>query len=259
MPEQTGTKSPSWYLDPLVAAQKKEVHQRWIRRAAGGEASGRVLKTDLFEEAHGPDQILFDLFPNAPSTTGIDLEPETARRAFRRGEHAVRCLAADVLRLPFREQCFDVVVSTSTLDHLRSEAELELAINELARVLKPGGLLLLTLDNPLNPMYPLLRLLSRARWAPFRLGHTLTRQQLQAKLRKAGLQTLAVDGLIHNPRIISTCLFLFLRWLLGGAADTPIRLLLSMFEAGRRLPTRWMSCCFVAASARKPDTSNRLS
>src|SRR5689334_9512030 len=106
---------PSWYLDPLVAAQKRKVHLAWIRGAA--KSPGTILKTDLFEEAYGEDRILDELAGEATVAIGIDWTPRTVRSATRRAAGAFQGLVCDVRRLPFPAGSMDLVVSTSTLDH----------------------------------------------------------------------------------------------------------------------------------------------
>ncbi|MBK9165901.1 MAG: hypothetical protein IPM24_00385 [Bryobacterales bacterium] len=56
----------------------------------------------------------------------------------------------------------------------------------------------------------------------------------------------------HNPRAISTALFLMLARLLGARADRMIGGLLSAFSQLDRLPTRRLTACFQAVAARKP-------
>ncbi len=245
--------APSWYLDQLVAEQKRRIHQELIRRWTGGLEVSRVLKTDTFEEAWGDDQILFDLFPGASCTVGMDLAWSTAHHARARcGNPRVHFLAGDARSLALRSQSMDVVVSTSTLDHLDSPEELSAALEELARVLRPGGLVVVTMDNPRNPLYAPLRWASHRAWAPFVLGYTEPLSGLVRRLEETGLEVVATDALIHNPRLISTLLFLALRRLLGRYADAPIRWLLGAFAAVGHLPTRRFTACFVAACARQP-------
>jgi SAM-dependent methyltransferase len=243
--------SPSWYLDPLVAEQKRRVHQDWIRGSIGGHSPGIVLKTDLFEEAYGPDRILHDLFPQARLALGVDLDLDTARAATR-DSAPFAAAVCDVRALPLPPECIDVIVSTSTLDHFEVNQALDASVDELARVLRPQGVLLITVDNPRNPLYHALRWASRRGWTPFRLGQTVSRSRLVRMLEARGFRIQSTQYLIHNPRLISTLLFLGLRRTLGRYAALPIRALLSLFALLGRLPIRTLTGCFVAICAIKP-------
>jgi ubiquinone/menaquinone biosynthesis C-methylase UbiE len=56
----------------------------------------------------------------------------------------IRMHAADVHALPFRARAFDLVIAIGVIPWLHSE---RLALQEMERVLKPGGHLLVTVDN----------------------------------------------------------------------------------------------------------------
>src|SRR5687767_6622160 len=49
--------------------------------------------------------------------------------------------ASDAMRLPFRENSFDLVVAMDILEHVKDDS---LALNEIYRVLKPGGRIIAT-------------------------------------------------------------------------------------------------------------------
>jgi SAM-dependent methyltransferase len=243
----------SWYLDPLVARQKRDQHLALLRTWCDGRR-GVMLKTDLFEEAHGADELL-SAFPASATIVGMDLVPETATRAQARLTASVRCFASDVRHLALAAGSVSVVFSNSTLDHFEVASDLETSIRELVRVLHPGGVIIVTLDNPRNPMYRLLKWVTRRReWAPITLGHTVSRWQLADLMRGAGLEIVGSRVLIHNPRLVSTAIFIALRRALGGRADGPIRFLLAAFERLGRLPTRERTACFVAVCGRKPSS-----
>ncbi|MEN6605387.1 MAG: class I SAM-dependent methyltransferase [Bryobacteraceae bacterium] len=253
MPNTTEAASSSWYLDPLVAAQKREVHLELMRGWSNPSPTARLLKTDLFEEANGNDHILFDIEPAPRRRFGIDLDISTVQCAARRFEQpGAGLFCCDAKHLAIATGSLDAIVSTSTLDHLASTDELRDALTELARVLRPGGKMVVTLDNPRNPLYWLLRLLSSWGCMPFRLGVTVSRSRLIRMLQQTGLEVLDSRMLIHNPRLVSTVLFLALRRLLGRRADRPIAFLLRAFAALDRLPTREFTGCFSAVRARKP-------
>jgi ubiquinone/menaquinone biosynthesis C-methylase UbiE len=80
------------------------------------------------------------------SILGVDISPDLVEEARRRvpGEHFE---VADVHRLGFPDSSFDAVYGSSILHHL----ELDAALREMLRVLKPGGRLVFAEPNMLNP------------------------------------------------------------------------------------------------------------
>lgn len=220
---------PSWYLDPLVARQKRELHLKLFREWMPAGA-GWALKTDAFEEAFGEDALLRDLAPLCETWIAMDVAAKTVCEArARMGLAAARYLACDVRHLALRSDSLDVVVSNSTLDHFATRREFEAAIAELARVLRPGGRLLITVDNPHNVLYFPMFWLSKVKRFPFELGYTPSPARLRKTLEQAGLRVMATSSLIHNPRVLSTALFLVLRRVWGARADGMIQWLLKAF------------------------------
>lgn len=73
----------------------------------------------------------------------MDIDPRTLKMH----EHPrVHRILSDLVDLPYPDSSFDVVTCISTLEHL-SQEDRKLAVAELSRVLKLGGLLILTADN----------------------------------------------------------------------------------------------------------------
>lgn len=68
---------------------------------------------------------------------GLDLSPTAVRVAAR---HGVTAVQGDVLRLPFADEVADVVVAGEVLEHVADPAAV---VAEAARVLRPGGTLVL--------------------------------------------------------------------------------------------------------------------
>ncbi|WP_053375653.1 methyltransferase domain-containing protein [Paenibacillus sp. FJAT-27812] len=81
----------------------------------------------------------------AAEVIGIDVDRvslELAERDY--GSGGVSFVKGDVLRLPFEDEAFDAVVSFETIEHVASGADF---IKETARVLKAGGLFIVSTPN----------------------------------------------------------------------------------------------------------------
>lgn len=77
----------------------------------------------------------------AARVVGIDYSPLALDFCRRRGEHPLA--QADIARLPFPADVFDLVVSLDVLSQLKDESARAAALSEFQRVLKPAGRLLL--------------------------------------------------------------------------------------------------------------------
>ena len=178
---------------------------RWV-----GEPTGRWLKTDLYEE-RDEARALLPALPTG-SWVGADLSGETVRRSGVRPG-----VAADVRRLPFAAGTFDGVLSTSTLDHFEELASLHAALAELRRVIAGDGRLVLTLDNPGNPLIRLRNALPdpvarRTGLVPFSVGRTLGLDDGARALRQHGFEVTDTALLLHAPHVVGTRLARFGAW-----------------------------------------------
>jgi len=109
------------------------------------------------------------------SAFGIDLAPEAIRFCRERGVRAVR---ASVLRMPLADAAFDVVTSFDVIYHDWVPDD-RAAVAEMARVLRPGGLLLVRV--------PALEALRGAHDAEVLTRRRYTRAELCALLESCGL------------------------------------------------------------------------
>jgi SAM-dependent methyltransferase len=211
--------APVWFEGAPTSLWRRHsdaVNRALVERWLPGQL-GALLKTDLFDEAVS-EGLLPALRARAERIVGIDLE-ETIRAGARKRLPGVEVVAADVRRLPFGDATFDTVLSNSTLDHFPDGGEIALALGELARALRPGGRLLVTLDNPFNPIVALSKALPRTSlnrlWArlgarsasvglaPYVVGATLGPGALRKTLLDVGLRPVASDTLVHAPRVIA--------------------------------------------------------
>ncbi len=94
---------------------------------------------------------LFDMFEDTNiKYTGIDFSKELIEIAKKeRGDRAT-FMHADALSLPFKDNSFDTVFSIAVLHHIPSKENRMKFISEIYRVLKPGGVCVLTSWNTLQ-------------------------------------------------------------------------------------------------------------
>ncbi len=107
---------------------------------------------------------------------GVDFAPEAVRLCRERG--LARTAVASIDALPFSEESFDLVLSCDVICN-RSIPDKRLAVNELARVLRPGGVLFLNL--------PAYQWLWSSHDAAVHTDRRFTRTQINRLLRNAGL------------------------------------------------------------------------
>lgn len=239
-PAADDSQAPLWrlYSDRVNSG----LIERWL-----GDRSGAALKTDLYDESltAGLVPVLAVRFERV---AGIDIDPDVAAAAQDRHPE-LEATVADVRSMPFEQASFDVVVSNSTLDHFDREAEVRAALREIHRVLRPDGLLVITLDNPVNPLIALRnRLPQRTAETlrggfPYPAGWTTNSAGLRAMLDSLGFPVLELTTVSHAPRALLA--------LSRRPADRSSRRLRAALRLERleRLPTRALTGHFVAAFA----------
>jgi ubiquinone/menaquinone biosynthesis C-methylase UbiE len=178
----------------------------------------------LLEVGCGPAVMMPDLLALGFEVHGIDVSNEMIRRARQRMaghplEKRCRLGLGDVERLHFSDACFDAVICMGVLEYLPRYAH---ALAEISRVLKPGGVAVLTVPNRASAYhatrsaYQALRTLERrvrGRRAPAALAHNRCLPwRLDRELAAAGLAKL--EG--------RACNFIFfpLQELLPGMSDS---------------------------------------
>lgn len=156
----------------------------------GMRAITDALLTGVLEGRNGAPPLILDAgcgtgsnlehFIRYGRAFGIDVSQEALNFCRVRGVQVAR---ASVLTLPFGDEAFDCVASFDVLYHRWIEDD-GVAIKELCRTLRPGGILLLRL--------PALEMLRGAHDEAVHTRHRYTRSEVRKLLDKEGLETIRV-------------------------------------------------------------------
>lgn len=92
----------------------------------------------IFDAGCGPGHFM-ELLKQYGTIIGTDYSLE--RVQFCRTEHLAETAQADLRAVPFRSESFDLITTIDTIEHIKEDQQ---ALKELHRVLKPGGLLAVT-------------------------------------------------------------------------------------------------------------------
>ncbi len=227
------------------------LHRDMIAEWCGGRKFRRALKTDLFDEAVG-EGCFGALAAVAAEVEGIDVSVPLVEKVCRERK-GFSVGVGDVRHLEFPDDSFDLVFSNSTLDHFETEAEIEESVSEFARILEVGGCLLITLDNPVNPVVGVRNFLpQRATGAiglvPYFMGRTLPMRRLAELLERSGFRVQHRRHTAHAPRVAALHLCRLLEK--SKAAGMMLSAMLAM-EALAKLPTAPLTGYYSALLAVK--------
>jgi SAM-dependent methyltransferase len=167
------------------------IHQkcRVLMRRLG---SGGRQKLRLLDAGCGQGTAMAFLRPHA-AVVGTDISLAMISEAVSRGPVAVQ----EPFDLPFRDGTFDAAYAFCVYHHIDDQHHVR-HLRELARVVKPGGRVLVFEHNPYNPVTK--RIFERA---PVDKGcHMIAPPRLRGLFQEAGLDTIEQEYLLFLPEVL---------------------------------------------------------
>jgi SAM-dependent methyltransferase/predicted phosphodiesterase len=141
------------HYDALIDENNDPVHDTLPGRAYMDKWDGQAfidemqlsMDKDVLEVGVGTGRLAVKVASNCRKFYGIDISPKTVERAKEnlRANGNASIIHGDFMRYPFN-RTYDVVYSSLTFMHIKDKGE---AINKIARLLKPYGRFVLSIDK----------------------------------------------------------------------------------------------------------------
>lgn len=174
-----------------------------------GSRPGSVLDCGM-----GPGRLLVELERRGWTVSGVDLSGEMVERARSRlPQSDERLRQGSIESIPFPAESFDAAVATGVLEYVD---DLPRALSEVARVLRPGGVLVVGAPNTralgtlwrhrlvYSGVRAIKTLIRFGRPVPLRRPGLVSPGRLRALLAAAGLQIEQVEHVVLVPAPVHT-------------------------------------------------------
>ena len=136
-------KYDQWFETPIGSLVKKYENELLLDMLAP-----RAGET-ILDVGCGTGVFTLNILALGPRVIGLDISHPMLVRARQKTEgYPLQAVAGDMLFLPFADECFDKVVSMTALEFI---ADGQMAVEELFRVAKKGGVVVVTTLNSLSP------------------------------------------------------------------------------------------------------------
>jgi SAM-dependent methyltransferase len=247
----------------IYVEHKRATYLKLLEKWVDADSSPLVLKTDLFDESFYCDPFLSKTSWSL-STVGIDISFDIVSKARKLALwNSIGCsnyVCCDVKALPFRDDCFDYVISDSTLDHFPSEVQIITALENISRVLKTGAVLVLVMDNKTNITYTpyfFIRLWMWLGLTPYFVGRTLSLKKLKRVLGSLNLDVEDSTAIFHypHPDMAVRGLESLIHRICGDRLNNVMRWIFASLERLEKRRTKYLTGRYIALRAIKQEKS----
>lgn len=183
--------------------------EEWHKNVLQFLSSAKELR--ILEVGCGVGDFSLYLSQQGADVTAVDFSSQAIELAIRKAKaqnREVDFRVADAQNLPFENDSFDLIVSCECLEHIPAP---QLALNEMYRVLKPSGRLILTTENYSNAIL-LYWLVCWLRKEPFNSGeqvqpieHLFLFWRVRKMFQRAGLNVNRMLGSHHVFLLLPRC------------------------------------------------------
>jgi SAM-dependent methyltransferase len=147
--------APQYAAQLSVAARERVVARKVALTVEALQRAGIGPGARLLDAGCGQGWYVAALSAAGYRVTGIDLAPGQIVAARATAPGGGGFVAASVLALPFHDGGFDAAFAVNVLHHAGDRADQDAALAELARAVRPGGLVLVHEISTVNPLYRL--------------------------------------------------------------------------------------------------------
>lgn len=158
-----------------------------------------VIGLNVLEVGSGPAHDSLTFAQRGASVTALDCSRtglDLAERMYRSLDLPLRTVQGDARRLPFEDGAFDLAFNAGVLEHFDDEA-LQEVIDEMIRVVRPGGHVLAFCPNRHNVFYQ--NHLRRVGEHSYEFERAFSAAELRRRFIARGLPVVRVSGVHIHP------------------------------------------------------------
>lgn len=132
-----------WFETPIGALVRKYENELLLDLLKPGR------QETILDAGCGTGIFTLNILEAGPRITGLDISYPMLKRAEQKAKgYPFRAVAGDMRYLPFADECFDKAVSMTALEFITDG---QAAVEDLFRVIKKGGVVVVTTLNSLSP------------------------------------------------------------------------------------------------------------